>query len=160
MAKLKKTNAMRILEQHKIPYEVYTYAIADGKIDGISAAQKVGKTVEEVYKTLIVQGQSKSLYVFVIPVAQELDLKKAARTASEKKVEMIPVKDLLKHTGYIRGGCSPIGMKKLYQTFIDHSANQLETMTVSGGKQGLQIELKVDLLCELVNAQMVDLTKE
>lgn len=158
MSKTKKTNAMRILEQNNIEYKVYTYDVEDGKIDGISAALKTGKSTDEVYKTLVTQGHSKSYYVFVIPVDHELDLKKAARAAGEKKVEMIPVKDILKLTGYIRGGCSPIGMKKHFATYVDRSADSLPLIIVSGGKQGLQIEMGTDCFIKIVDASIADLT--
>ena len=107
-----KTNVMRILEQAKIPYEITTYEVSDGKIDGQAVAGKIGKKAEEVFKTLVAVGKSKTHYVFVIPVDLELDLKKAAYVSGEKSMEMLHVKDLQKTTGYIRGGCSPIGMKK------------------------------------------------
>ncbi|PWX17190.1 Cys-tRNA(Pro) deacylase, partial [Clostridium perfringens] len=136
MAKDKKlkTNAMRILDSKKVSYEMLSYESEDGKIDGISVAHKIGVDEKNVFKTLVVQGTSKELYVFVIPVAEELDLKSAAKIAGEKKVEMIPVKDILKHTGYIRGGCSPIGLKRPYKTFIHESAKDLDFMIVSAGK--------------------------
>lgn len=154
-----KTNAMRILDAKRIAYEVMTYDNKDGKIDGISVAHKIGKEVSIVYKTLVTQGSRQSLYVFVIPVEAELDLKKAAKTAGEKKMEMVPVKDIQKWTGYIRGGCSPVGMKKLYPTFIDQSASSLETVVVSGGKIGLQVELSVEDLKEVTSAFMCDVIK-
>ncbi|CCQ96219.1 conserved hypothetical protein [[Clostridium] ultunense Esp] len=109
-----KTNAMRILDTHNIEYKIITYDKKDGKIDGVSVAKKIGKEPKKVFKTLVARGSSGELYVFIIPVAEELDLKKAAKAAGEKKIEMIPAKDITKHTGYIRGGCSPIGMKKTY----------------------------------------------
>lgn len=151
-----KTNAMRILDQKKIEYNTYTYDAGDGKIDGISVAAKVGLDADTVYKTLVLQGHSKALYVFVLPVAEELDLKKAASAAGEKNIEMIPVKDILKWTGYIRGGCSPIGMKKNYRTFIDSSAEKLDKIVVSGGKIGIQMELKVTDLKEAAGAEFCD----
>jgi len=159
MSKSSKTNAMRILESNNIHYTVDTYDIKDGLIDGISVANKVGKPVETVFKTLVAQGQSKELFVFVIPVADELDLKKAARISNQKKVEMIPVKDIQKHTGYMRGGCSPIGMKKHYITFIHTSAEKLPKIVVSGGKKGIQIELDVHDLCSITSATLTDLIK-
>ncbi|SKC47178.1 Cys-tRNA(Pro) deacylase [Maledivibacter halophilus] len=159
MAKVKKTNAMRILDQKKIKYIAYQYNKNDGKIDGISVADKIGKDINIVYKTLVTQGSSKNIYVFVIPVAHELDLKKAAKVAREKKVEMIPVKDILKYTGYIRGGCSPIGMKKKYKTFVDASASQIQKIIVSAGKIGEQIELNVTDLTESIDAQLEDIIK-
>ncbi|MGU8289558.1 aminoacyl-tRNA deacylase, partial [Clostridium perfringens] len=124
MAKDKKlkTNAMRILDSKKVSYEMLSYESEDGKIDGISVAHKIGVDEKNVFKTLVAQGTSKELYVFVIPVAEELDLKNAAKIAGEKKVEMIAVKDIMKYTGYIRGGCSPIGLKRDYRTFIHESA--------------------------------------
>ena len=154
-----KTNAMRILDAKKVPYEVMTYDNKDGNIDGVSVAQKVGKEVSSVYKTLVTQGSSRNLYVFVIPVEAELDLKKAAKAAGEKKIEMVPVKDIQKWTGYIRGGCSPVGMKKLYPTFIDQNASSLETIVVSGGKIGIQVELSVDDLKEVTSAVICGVIK-
>ena len=154
-----KTNAMRILEQKNIWYNMNTYDSKDGKIDGISVAEKIGKDPATVYKTLVCQGSSGNYYVFVIPVAEELDLKKAARAADEKKVEMIAVRDIQKVTGYIRGGCSPVGMKKEYRTFIDSSADFLENIIVSGGRIGTQIELKVEELQKAVKAEIHDITK-
>lgn len=148
MAKVK-TNAMRILDTQKVAYEILTYDANDGKIDGVAVAGKIGKDPSQVYKTLVAVGANKSLYVFVIPVEAELDLKKAAKEAGEKNVEMLPVKDIQKFTGYIRGGCSPIGMKKNYPTFLDASAQDLETMIVSAGKIGFQVELAPE---ELVKA--------
>jgi Cys-tRNA(Pro)/Cys-tRNA(Cys) deacylase len=154
-----KTNAMRILDAKKIAYEVLTYDNKDGKIDGVSVAAKVGKNPREVYKTLVTQGASKDLFVFVIPVEEELDLKKCAKAAGEKKVEMIPVKDIQKWTGYIRGGCSPVGMKKEYKTFLDESSQELPIIVVSGGKIGVQIVVSPNDLIDVTNAVFADLTK-
>jgi len=154
-----KTNAMRILEQKNIGYNMNTYDSKDGKIDGISVAEKIGRDPATVYKTLVCQGSGGNYYVFVIPVAEELDMKKAARAADEKKVEMIMVKDIQKVTGYIRGGCSPVGMKKEYRTFIDSSAESLENIIVSGGRIGTQIELKVEEFRKVVKAEVHDLIK-
>lgn len=145
MAKLK-TNAMRILDTQKLPYEILTYESKDGKIDGIAVAGKIGRDPAQVYKTLVAVSSSKNLYVFVIPVEAELDMKKAAREAGEKNVEMLPVKDIQKFTGYIRGGCSPVGMKKNYPTFLDESAREHETIIVSAGKIGFQVELSPEHL--------------
>ncbi|WP_408608441.1 Cys-tRNA(Pro) deacylase [Caminicella sporogenes] len=156
---MKKTNAMRILEQKKINYNMITYDNNDGKIDGMSVAKKIGKEPDVVYKTLVVKGNSKNIYVFIVPVNTELDLKKAAKAAGEKKVELVSVKDILKLTGYIRGGCSPIGMKKHYKTFIDLSALNIEKIIVSGGKIGIQIELEVDELAKVTGAEFVDIIK-
>ncbi len=157
--KVSKTNAMRILDSKKIPYEIITYESKDGKIDGVSVAEKIGKDVRSVYKTLVAQGNSKNIYVYIIPVNDELDLKKGAKAVNEKKIEMIPVKDIQKWTGYIRGGCSPIGMKKVYPTVIDESAEGLEKIIVSGGKIGVQLELTVGDLKEVTNAMLVDVIK-
>ncbi|WP_139492429.1 Cys-tRNA(Pro) deacylase [Brevibacillus dissolubilis] len=157
-----KTNAMRILDAKKIAYNVYTYENQDGKIDGVSVAEKIGKDPVTVYKTLVAEGGSKNIYVFVIPVEAELDLKKAAKAVGEKKVEMLPVKDIQKWTGYIRGGCSPVGMKKAYPTLIDQSAAKLAEagqIIVSGGKIGMQIELSVDDLCSVTGANLQDIVK-
>lgn len=152
-----KTNAMRILDKNKIKYDVIEYDISDGKIDGVSVAEKTNQDVKEVYKTLVTQGNTKSIYVFVIPVNEELNLKKAAKVCGEKKVDMIHVNDLLKLTGYIRGGCSPVGMKKLYKTFIHKDAEVLERICVSGGKKGLQVKLSPQDLKESINAVFEDL---
>ena len=161
MAKDKKlkTNAMRILDSKKINYEMLSYESEDGKIDGISVAHKIGVDEKNVFKTLVAQGTSKELYVFVIPVAEELDLKNAAKIAGEKKVEMIPVKDILKHTGYIRGGCSPIGLRRPYKTFIHESAKELDFMIVSAGKIGHQIKLKPNDLVNVVEGEFEFLIK-
>jgi Cys-tRNA(Pro)/Cys-tRNA(Cys) deacylase len=154
-----KTNAMRILAAKKVSYDMLTYDNIDGKIDGISVAEKIGREPQEVYKTLVAAGASKQIYVFVIPVAAELDLKKAAKATAEKKVEMIPAKDIQKWTGYTRGGCSPIGMKKEYPTFIDESCLFLDTIVVSAGKIGVQIVLAPNRLKELTNAEIIDVCK-
>ena len=161
MAKDKKlkTNAIRILDSKKVSYEMLSYESEDGKIDGISVAHKIGVDEKNVFKTLVAQGTSKELYVFVIPVAEELDLKSAAKIAGEKKVEMIPVKDILKHTGYIRGGCSPIGLRRPYKTFIHESAKDLEFMIVSAGKIGHQIKLQPNDLSKVVSGKFEFLIK-
>jgi Cys-tRNA(Pro)/Cys-tRNA(Cys) deacylase len=158
MAKVK-TNAMRILDAQKVPYEIFTYDANDGKIDGVTVAAKIGRPAEQVYKTLVATGASKAIYVFVVPVEAELDLKKAARAAGEKNVEMLPVKDIQKFTGYIRGGCSPIGMKKSYPTFVDESAHGLETIIVSAGKIGFQVELVPDELLKACGGNFAEIRK-
>ncbi|MTL48560.1 Cys-tRNA(Pro) deacylase [Turicibacter sanguinis] len=135
-----KTNAIRLLDQKKISYELLTYEV-DDQLDGITVATKINYPVEVVYKTLVTRGNSKNIYVFVIPVATELDLKKAAKVVAEKKLEMIAVSEINGLTGYIRGGCSPVGMKKVYPTVIDVTAQQLDYFIVSGGKIGLQMKL-------------------
>lgn len=159
MAKINKTNAMRILDKEKVVYEMKTYDASDGKIDGISVAKKVGRNEEEIFKTIVTIGQSKEVYVFVIPVNKEIDLKKAAKVACEKKIDMLPLNDLLKVTGYIRGGCSPVGMKKLYKTFIEESARGLSTIVFSGGKIGTQIEMNPNDLIKIISAEYVDVVK-
>lgn len=158
MSKIK-TNAMRYLDSHNIDYKTIIYNNKDGKIDGISVARKIGKDPKSVFKTLVAQGNSGDIYVFIIPVVEELNLKRAAKIAKEKKIEMIHVKDITKHTGYIRGGCSPIGMKKDYSTFIDESASSLDAIVVSGGKIGVQIELTVEELQRITKAVLCQLVK-
>ena len=157
--KIPKTNAMRILDSNKITYEATTYNSNDGKIDGISVAKKIGIDQQFVFKTLVAQGTSKELYVFVIPVAEELDLKKAAKVSNEKKVEMIAVKDIMKYTGYIRGGCSPIGLKHDYKIFVHESAKDLNFIVVSAGKIGYQIKLNPNDLISVVNGEFAFLIK-
>ena len=144
MGKETKTNAVRILERNKVPYELITYE-CDEFIDGMHTVEKTGAPVEQTYKTLVMQGKSKQYYVFVIPIAEEVDLKAAA-------VEMIHVKDLTAITGYVRGGCSPLGMKKAFTTVIDSSAEQFDTMYVSGGRIGTTIKLNPQDLAEVVRA--------
>lgn len=161
MAKAKeiKTNAMRILEKKKIPYETMTYECEEF-VDALKIADQLGLPYEKVYKTLVTVGHSKNYFVFVIPIDQELDLKKAAKSVGEKSVAMIHVKDINSVTGYIRGGCTAVGMKKQYVTRIDSSAKALETMVVSGGKIGVQIELKPEDLREAANAEFADILME
>lgn len=139
-----KTNAMRILEKEKISYEMHTYDVSDGHIDGAAVARKVGMDPAKVFKTLVTKGHSGNYFVCVLPVEHELNLKKAAKVFGEKSLEMIPVAQINAVTGYIRGGCSPIGMKKNYRTVFDSSAQAQETMVVNGGKIGFQIEAKPD----------------
>ena len=161
MAKVKeiKTNAMRILEREKIPFSQYTYE-CDEFVDGLQIADKLGLPYEKVYKTLVTVGNSKNYFVFVIPVAEELDLKKAAKSVGEKSVAMIPVKEINAITGYIRGGCTAIGMKKQYVTRLDKSALDLETVIVSGGRIGSQIELKPENLLKACGGEIADLLAE
>ena len=147
-----KTNVMRILDKKKITYTMYTYDCEDG-IDGVSVAQKLEQPLEQVFKTLVTQGKSKQYFVFVIPVAEELNLKAAAKSVGEKSVEMLHVKDLNGVTGYIRGGCSPIGMKKQFQTVIHESAKEQKTIIVSGGKIGYQVEIEPTVLADLIRAK-------
>ena len=161
MAKPKenKTNAMRILDRNKIEYTTHSYQNEDGKIDGIAVAHKIEKDEACVFKTLVTVGHSKENFVFVIPVAEELDMKKAAKAADEKNIEMIHVKDINKITGYIRGGCSPLGMKKVFKTFVHNSALDCETIVFSGGKIGSQIEMNPNDLPKVIGCEFVDIIK-
>lgn len=155
-----KTNAIRIIEQSGIDYLEKTYDASGGFIDGITAAEKTGTELPRCFKTLVLVGRSKENYVCVIPVAEELDLKKAAKAFGEKSVEMIHVRDITKVTGYIKGGCSPVGMKRLFPTAIDRTAERFERIAVSGGKVGLQIELDPKKLAELIHGKFEDLTRD
>lgn len=154
-----KTNAMRILDKKKVNYEMYTYQADDGNIDGISVAAKIGYPEKQVYKTLVTQGKSGNYFVFVIPVDKELDLKKAARAVGEKTVEMIPVSQINKVTGYVRGGCSPIGMKKQFATIFDSSSERQEAILVSGGRIGLQIKAEPTAIANACEAIFAELTE-
>lgn len=154
-----KTNAMRILDSNKINYSTYTYETDGEHLDGVTVANAIGKDVSQVYKTLVAQGISKEFYVFVIPVDENLDLKKAAKAAKEKSVEMIHVKDINKVTGYIRGGCSPIGMKKLFKTFVNDTAEALDKIIVSAGKIGHQVELTPADLKAVTNFEYAQIIK-
>ncbi len=145
-----------MLDRKKIPYSTHTYE-CDEFIDAIQIADMLGLPYERVYKTLVTQGASKNYYVFVIPIAKELDMKAAAKSVGEKSVAMLHVKDILAVTGYIRGGCTAIGMKKQYVTRIDRSAEQLENIIVSGGKLGVQLELTPQNLAAASNAEFADI---
>nr|WP_312579970.1 Cys-tRNA(Pro) deacylase [Sedimentibacter sp.] len=157
MKKINKTNAMRILDSMNVEYDYITYECDDGKIDGVSVAHKTNQNPEAVFKTLVSIGHSKELYVFCIPVEYELDLKKAAKASNEKNIELLPLKELTKNTGYIRGGCSPIGMKKHYKTFIDETASLNEKILVSAGCLGVQIIINPDDLIKVSEANYEDL---
>ena len=153
-----KTNVMRLLDEHGVAYEHYSY---DGEgLDGAAIAALLGQDPDRVFKTLVTVGKSGVHYVFMIPVCRELDLKKAAKAAGEKALEMLPQKQLLPLTGYIHGGCSPIGMKKQFPTFLDESAALFETILFSAGKVGRQVELPAEELRKLVAVQYADLCKE
>lgn len=154
-----KTNVMRLLDKAQIIYEVTCYDASDGKIDGVAVAEKIHKPSEQVFKTLVAVGHSKVNYVFVIPVDTELDLKKASKVVGEKSIEMLHVKDLQKTTGYIRGGCSPIGMKKAFTTILHASAAHLIEMTFSAGKIGFQVTTSPEDLKGLIGAQFADVIK-
>lgn len=154
-----KTNVMRLLDQKKIPYTLHVYDVSDGVLDGVTAAERVGVAPETCFKTLVTVGASRKNYVFVVPVAKELDLKAAARAAGEKSIEMIRQAQLLPLTGYVHGGCSPIGMKKRFPTFLDSSAEGLEEMTVSAGKVGRQVTLAPGDLAGYVGAVFAPIAK-
>ncbi len=153
-----KTNAVRMVEAEGIPYKMYEYDAPEGFLDGVSVARTLGQDPDQVFKTLVTVGASREYHVCVIPVAKELDLKKAAKHFGEKKIEMIPARDITKVTGYIKGGCSPVGMKKLYTTAIDESAVLFDEIMVSGGKVGLQMQLSVEGLKNITGAEFADLT--
>lgn len=154
-----KTNAMRILDRLKVPYVSREYETDDGAIDGVSVAQKIGIPVERVYKTLVCV-KDRELFVFIIPVAAHLDLKKAAKAAGVKNLDMLPSKELKPKTGYVHGGCTAIGMKKDFPAYIDRSAEGLELMNVSAGRIGAQIELSPADLARAAKATFEDLTAE
>ena len=154
-----KTNAVRLLESAGIAFTVHEYPVDDGRIDARSIAEKLGRSADEVFKTLVAESPAHDHFVFVIPAAGELDLKKAAQAADRKSIEMIPLKQLFPLTGYVHGGCSPVGMKKLFPTFIDETAQLFDVMFVSGGKVGVNLEIAPDVLCSFVQAQYADLTK-
>ena len=153
-----KTNAMRILDSAKIEYTPYEYVPCDNDLTGVHVAEQIGLCADYVFKTLVARGDKNGLVVFCIPCAMELDLKKCARVSGDKKIELLPVKELLSNTGYIRGGCSPIGMKKLYPTFIDETCLLFDKITVSAGIKGCQLLLCPKELIGLVNAVVADIT--
>lgn len=152
-----KTNAIRILEKNKIKFSTSEYEVDESALDAVTVAEKIGAEIESVFKTLIARGDKNGINVFVIPGNFELDLKKAAKISGNKKIEMIKMKELLPLTGYIRGGCSPIGMKKLYPTFIDETSQLYEQIYISAGVRGMQINLKSDDLLEVVEAEYADI---
>lgn len=153
---IEKTNVMRILDQKKIAYNSYCYADTDA-ISGIEVAAALNQNPDHVFKTLVTQGASKNYYVFLVPVAKELNLKKAAKAVSEKSIEMIKSKDLLSLTGYIHGGCSPIGMKKQFKTTIHFTAGDFETILFSAGKIGYQVEVSLDELKKVISFNLCDI---
>ncbi|MBO7451491.1 MAG: Cys-tRNA(Pro) deacylase [Clostridiales bacterium] len=155
---MKKTNAMRELTAAGLEYEALEYEFDENDLDGHHVAEFLNLPYEEVFKTLVTRGESKAIYVFCLSVDDELDLKKAARLAGEKKIEMIPVKEILNLTGYIRGGCSPVGMKKKYPTFFDEMIELVDDVSVSGGQRGLQIRMKAQDLTNYLNATIGDIT--
>lgn len=155
--KEQKTNVMRLLEQKKISYTPHEYPHGDEAVDGLTVARICGQNPEQVFKTLVARGASKTIYVFVIPVTGELDIKKAAKASGEKSVAMIHVSEINALTGYVRGGCSPVGMRKQYKTFFDISAADKPTIMVSAGKIGYQVELAPDELVKLTRGSYAQL---
>ena len=156
MAKQEKTNVMRTLERLKIPYQTHDYS-ASGALSGVEVAQALGEDPARTFKTLVTVGKSRDHYVFMIPVAEELDLKKAAAAVGEKAVEMIKSKELLPLTGYVHGGCSPIGMKKPFRTLIHFTAENAETILFSAGRIGYQVECSLDALRRAMPVESADL---
>ncbi len=159
MKKNEKTNALRLLSQKKLPFESHDYTDS-GAVSGLEVAAALGEAPEKVFKTLVTTGKSGQHYVFIVPVNRELDLKKAAAAVGEKNVAMLPQKELLPLTGYVHGGCSPIGMKKLFPTVLHRSAGELETLCVSGGRIGLQLELRPEDLLAIVPYTLADICTE
>ena len=157
---IEKTNVMRLLDQKKVPYTPHTYPHGDDAVDGVTVAQMTGMDPAKVFKTLVARGASKTPYVFVIPVACELDLKKAAKAVGEKSIAMLHVSELTPLTGYVRGGCSPVGMKKAFPTVFDESVLNVPTVMVSAGKIGFQIEYAPADLIGLVRAQTAPITTD
>ena len=158
MAKQEKTNVMRFLEQKKIPYKMHDYT-ESGAIAGEDVARVLGENPDEVFKTLVTVGKSKQNYVFIVPVNKELNLKKAAGAVGEKSIEMIKSKDLLPLTGYVHGGCSPLGMKKQFPTVVHNTAEAMENILFSGGKIGMQVELRVEDFKKILNIKFADIAE-
>ena len=154
-----KTNVMRLLEQKKIPYTAHEYPHGDEAVDGVTVAAMTGQNPDQVFKTLVARGAGGKIYVFVIPVAMELELKKAAKAVREKSVSMVRVNELLGLTGYVRGGCSPIGMKKRYPTVFHSSVNEQETILVSAGKIGSQVELRPADILQFTGGTTADIAE-
>ena len=158
--KVAKTNALRQLDKQKIPYIIHTYEWSEDKSGGLGVAEKFPELAERVFKTIVLKGKSKNLYVCVIHGAAHLDLKKVAKACGEKNIDLLPLSELEKETGYIRGGCSPVGMKKLYRTFFDKEVEKFEKIMVSAGRRGLQMEVETEKLVGIVNGTVVDLLME
>ena len=156
---IEKTNVMRVLDQKKVAYESHCYADS-GVISGAEVARVLSQDPERVFKTLVTVGASKAHYVFMIPVERELDLKKAAKSVSEKSVAMLPMKELLPLTGYVHGGCSPIGMKKAFKTTVHTTAADFDTIVFSAGKIGYQVELSLADLMKVIRCQTADIIAE
>jgi len=155
---MSKTNAMRLLSAAGISYTVKEYRVDESDLSAVHAAESLGMSAEQVFKTLVLQGASGSYAVCCVPAACELDLKKAAKAAKEKSIDLVPVKDILPLTGYVRGGCSPVGMKKQFPTFIDETARLFDAISVSAGERGVQVIVSPEELAEFLNADFADLT--
>ena len=158
-ANVLKTNVYKILDKMQIPYSIHTYVDSDA-ISGMEVANVLNQDPHKVFKTLVTEGKSGNHYVFLVPVCAELDLKKAAKAVNEKSIEMLKQKDLLPLTGYIHGGCSPIGMKKFFKTTIDDSAKQFQTIIFSAGKIGYQVEVTLEDLSKVIRYDLCDITKD
>ena len=158
MGKLHKTNAMRLLDAAKIPYEILEYPVDENDLSGVHIADEIGLPYEQVFKTIVTKGDKTGYLVFCIPCHKEIDLRLAASATGNKKIEPVPVKELLGLTGYIRGGCSPVGMKKKFPTYFDRSAEELEYMTVSAGVRGAQFLLRREDIVRYTNAVLVSVT--
>lgn len=154
-----KTNALRMLDKAKIPYRTIEYEVDEAHICGEDVAMKTGLPLEQVFKTIVLKGEKTGYVVFCLPVNKELNLKKAAATIHDKKIELVHVKDLLKLTGYIRGGCSPVGMKKKFPTYFDYTAENFEEISVSAGVRGCQMIVNTKELIRFVEATLVDVTE-
>ena len=154
-----KTNAMRLLDAAGISYGMAEYEVDESDLSGVHAADELGVPAETVFKTLVARGDGNGLFVFVIPVAENLDLKKAAAASGNKRIEMVHVRELFDLTGYVRGGCSPIGMKKVYPSYVDETAQLYDEIYFSAGRRGAQIILAPNKLCEVTGAEYADLTK-
>ena len=157
---MQKTNVMRMLDKAKVTYTVKEYEVDESDLSGIHVAECVGMDKDMVFKTLVAKGDKSGFLVFCIPCADELDLKKAAKVSGNKRVELLPLKDLLPTTGYIRGGCSPIGMKKQFPTYVNETAMLFDEIAVSGGMRGVQVIMQPDILKDFTNADYADLTVE
>ncbi len=158
--KVKKTNALRILDQHKVKYEIFTYEYDENDVTGKKSMDERPLEVEAIFKTLVLKGERNGYLVCCVPTNEEIDLKKLAIAFKDKKVEMIAMKDLLSITGYIRGGCSPIGMKKKFPTFFHQSCLDFETIAISAGQRGMQVILKTIDLLKVVGGNVADVIKE
>ena len=158
--KIHKTNALRQLDKNKIPYTIHTYEWSEDKSGGLGVAEHFPELAERTFKTIVLKGKSKSLYVCVIHGEAHLDLKKVAKACGEKNIDLLPLSELEKETGYVRGGCSPVGMKKLYDTFFDVEAQKFDKIIVSAGKRGLQMEVETEKLIHIINGKVTELKLE